>query len=78
VQAAAAAASSLQVMLVGEPVVVKVTEVLAELITAFASGEVIVTVGIGETEKVVVALPTLPAASVAVTTIVWLPTARLL
>jgi hypothetical protein len=63
-------------MLVGLPVVVKATDVLVELMNAPAAGEVIVTVGSAATVKVVVAEPVLPAWSVAVTTIEWLPAAR--
>jgi hypothetical protein len=76
VQAAAAAASSLQVVLVGEFVAVHATETLVELTIAPASGEVIVTTGIAATGKVVLADPTLPAWSVAATVMVWLPEAR--
>ena len=80
-QGAAAAVSSLQVVLVGELVAVKATEVLAVFRIAPPTGALIVTTGAGVgavTVKVVVAEPTLPAASVALTTIVWLATERLL
>ena len=79
VQAAAAAASILQVTLVGELVAVNVSDAVVWLTTALAAGALIVTTG-GETgwvtENVVDAVPTLPARSVDVTVIVWLPTAR--
>jgi hypothetical protein len=78
-QAVAAAASSLQVVDVGELVAVKATEVVAVFRICAAVGELIVTTGAGVgavTVKVVVAEPTLPAASVAETTIVWLATER--
>ena len=78
VQLAAAAASSLQVTVVGEFVVVNATEVLVVFRNALFAGEVIVTVGIdaSDTENVRVADPELPAVSVAETTTVWLPFAR--
>jgi hypothetical protein len=76
VQATAVAASSLQVMLVGEPVVVKTTDGDAVLTKLPLAGELMLTVGGGVTVKVVDAEPGLPAWSVAVTVIVWLPAAR--
>jgi hypothetical protein len=78
VQAAAALASSLQVVLVGELVAVNETEAVVLFRNAPLAGELIVTTGIdaSETVKVVEALPVLPAWSVAVTVIVWLPLAR--
>ena len=77
-QATAAAASSLQVMLVGELVAVKETETLVVLKNAPEAGEVIVTTGGVVTVKVVLALPVFAAWSVAVTIIVWLPGVRAL
>jgi hypothetical protein len=70
VHAVAAAASSWQVMLVGELVAVKATEAFVVLRIAPALGEVMLTTGSAATVKVVDAEPMLPAASVAVTTIV--------
>ena len=72
-QAEAAAASILQVTLVGEFVAVKASEVVVWLTTEFAAGAEIVTVGgttAATTENVVLAEPVLPAASVAATVIV--------
>jgi hypothetical protein len=76
VQAAAAAPSRLQATLVGEPVVVNATLAEVEFRNAPFAGDVIVTVGIALTVKLVVAEPVLPATSVAVTTMVWAPAAR--
>jgi hypothetical protein len=73
VQAVAAAASSLQVVLVGEPVAVHATEAVVVFRIWPAVGEVIVTTGTAATVNVVVAEPVLPAGSVAATMIVWLP-----
>ena len=69
----AAAASSLQVTLVGELVVVNATEVPVEFRIAPLAGDVIVTVGIEATVKVTQADPVLPAASVTETQIVCDP-----
>ena len=72
-QADAAAASILQVTLVGEFVAAKASEVVVWLTTEFAAGAEIVTVGgttAATTENVVLAEPVLPAASVAATVIV--------
>jgi hypothetical protein len=74
VQAAAAAASSLQVMLVGEFPTVNATGTVVELTYEPFTGELIVTVPPhAQTVKVVEADPTLPAWSVAATVMVWLP-----
>jgi hypothetical protein len=67
----------LQVVLVGEPEAVHVT---VQVGVKICSEQVPPGVIIGAppvTVKVAVAEPALPAASVAVTTIVWLPTATL-
>jgi hypothetical protein len=75
VQAVAAAASSLQVVLVGEFVAVQLTEQLVVLIRPVQVPPG-VTTGTAATVKVVEADPTLPAWSVAATVMVWLPEAR--
>ena len=71
-QADAAPPSIAQVMVVGEPVVVKMTDVLVELM--IAGGAVIVTVGtVVATENETDWVFALPKASVATTVIEWLP-----
>jgi hypothetical protein len=67
VQAAAAAASSLQVTLVGEFEVVNTIDAVVEFRNAPGAGEVIETPGMPATVKLVVADPLLPAWSVAET-----------
>ena len=76
-QPAAAAASSLQVVLVGELVAVKLTATAALGLNELSAGELMLTTGMLATVKLVGVAPVLPAASVAVTMIVWLdPAAR--
>jgi hypothetical protein len=78
VQAAAAPPSTEQVMLVGELVVENDTVGVVSLVDG-PGAAVIVTVGgraVGGTVKVVDELPVLPAWSVAVTRMVWLPELR--
>ena len=60
-------------MVVGEPVVENETETFALFTNDPVGGAPMATVGSGATVKAVDAVPTLPAASVAVTRIVWLP-----
>jgi hypothetical protein len=67
VQAAAAAASSLQVTDVGELDVVKTIDAVVELRNAPVAGDVIVTPGIAATVKLTEAVPVFPAWSVAFT-----------
>jgi hypothetical protein len=78
VQADAAPPSRAQVTLVGEPVAENVTSTALIANAWFAIGALMVTSGAGATVNVVLAWPVLPAASVAVTTMVWLPGARAL
>lgn len=74
-QAAAVALSRRQVTEVGENPSVKVTDTVELETYEFCAGEVIVVAGGGLVKKVTELQPTFPAASVAQTVIVWVPTA---